>query len=366
MPYEFTYDEWMDQQSIPAHKGYFIEDLRNVEVAPWSLRECEAAFIQLEGMQGVVEARVQEIPPGGTLKPFKSAVDELVYVLSGQGTTSVWGRQADARHTFEWSARSMFLVPRNTWAQLNNMQGNHPVRLLHYNYMPLAMSAIPDPAFLFNNPFEEELPLPSQDEMFSEAQAVTQEHIGEGQAGRTLWLGNFFPDMGVWDKLMHRPGRGSLNRSVYMKAPGSEMRAHMSVFPSGTYKKAHRHGPGRVIVIPAGEGYSIMWPEGQEKVIVPWHEASMFVPPNRWFHQHFTVGAVSGRYLALHPPNQFSGYGEEVQDRARDQIEYPDEEPWIRQMFEDELAKRGISTQMPGDAYTNREYTWDYKGVPNS
>lgn len=366
MPYDFTYDEWMNEQGIPVHRGYYIEDLRTIELSPWDLRECNSAFIQLEGMPGVVEGRVQEIPPGSTIKPFKSAVDELVYVLNGQGTTSVWGSNAASPHTFEWSARSLFLIPRNSWAQFSNMQGDRVVRLLHYNYMPLAMSAIPDPEFLLNNPFEQPLPLPSQSEMYSEAQAVTQNHIAEGQAGRTLWLGNFFPDMAVWDKLMHRPGRGSMNRSVYMKAPGSELRAHMSVFPAGTYKKGHRHGPGRVIVIPGGEGYSIMWPEGEEKVVIPWHEASCFVPPNRWFHQHFNVGANSGRYLALHPPNQFAGYGEKVEDRARDQIEYPDEENWIREKFESELSTRGLTSAMPDEAYRNPDYTWDYKGVPNA
>jgi hypothetical protein len=69
--------------------------------------------------------------------------------------------------------------------------------------------------------------------------------------------------------------------------PDSEMSCHMSVFPTRTYKKAHRHGPGRVIVIPGGEGYSILWEEGKERIVCPWHEGSMFVPPNKWFHQHF-------------------------------------------------------------------------------
>ena len=36
----------------------------------------------------------------------------------------------------------------------------------------------------------------------------------------------------------------------------------MSVFDARLYKKAHRHGPGRVIVIPVGEGYSIPNPIG--------------------------------------------------------------------------------------------------------
>ncbi len=357
---QFTYDRWMSEQDIPIHRGYYIEDLRTVELAPWSLRECHAAFIQLEGMQGVVEGRVQEVPPGGSLKPFKSAVDELVYVLSGRGTTAVSGSAKQVRHSLEWSARSLFLIPRNTWRQYNNMSGDAPVRLLHYNYLPLAMSAIPDPEFLFNNPYEEELLLQSE-ELYAEATSKVQEHVAEGAAGRTIWEGNFFPDMGVWDKLMQRPGRGATSRSVYIRTPGSALTAHMSVFPAGTYKKGHRHGPGRVIVIPGGEGFSIMWPEGSEKVFIPWHEASCFVPPNRWFHQHFNLGSLPGRYLALHPPRQFVGFSERVENLARDQIEYPDEDPWVRQKFEEELAKRGLKSRMPEEAYTHYDYDWSYQ-----
>ena len=362
MPSDFTYDRWMEEQGIPIHRGYYVEDLRTVELAAWSLRGCNAAFMQLEGMQGVVEARIQEIPPGQSLPPFKAAMDEIVYVLAGQGSASVWGGGAGPKHSFEWSARSMFVLPRNIWHQLSNMQGDHSVRLLHYNYLPLAMSAISSPGFFFGNSYEEELP-GGHGDMYSDAQATTQEHIGEGQAGRTLWIGNFFPDMGVWDKLMFRPGRGSMNRSVYMRPPSGELSMHMSVFASGTYKKGHRHGPGRVIVIPGGEGYSIMWPdENAEKQIIPWHEASCFVPPDRWFHQHFNVGEVSGRYLALHPPHQFTGYAERVTDTHRDQIEYVAEDPSIRERFESELAKRGLKSAMPSEAYTNPDHVWSYAG----
>jgi oxalate decarboxylase/phosphoglucose isomerase-like protein (cupin superfamily) len=135
----------------------------------------------------------------------------------------------------------------------------------------------------------------------------------------------------------------------------------MSVFPSRTYKKAHRHGPGTVIVIPAGEGYSIMWEEGKEKIVIPWHEGSVFVPPNRWFHQHFNIGAAPARYLAFHPPRGMEGYSEKVEDLARDQIEYPNEDPFIREKFVAELAKRGIKSAMPDEAYRDAKFQWQYE-----
>lgn len=134
----------------------------------------------------------------------------------------------------------------------------------------------------------------------------------------------------------------------------------MYVFQVKTYKKAHRHGPGRIIVIPTGEGYSVMWPEGEEKVVIPWHEASVFTPPEKWFHQHFNLGEGPARYLALHPLPQFRGHGETVEDRARDQIEYPDEDSFVREKFEEELAKRGLTSRMPKEAYQDRDFQWDY------
>jgi hypothetical protein len=105
-----------------------------------------------------------------------------------------------------------------------------------------------------------------------------------------------------------------------------------------------------------------MWPEGGEKVYIPWHEASIFVPPNKWFHQHFNVSAATDRYLAFHAPRGAAESSERVEDRARDQIEYPDEDPIIRKTFEDELGKHGLTSIMPEEAYRSHDFEWEYGG----
>ena len=264
MARRFTYDDWMEAQGIPIHRGYYVEDLRIAELGWWEDRQVDAAFMQLRGMGGVCEGRIEEIPPGHTLPPLKLSVDEQVYVLGGRGVATVWTDDSRPKKTFEWATRSLFLVPRNSYCQLTNMDGNNPARLLHYNYLPIAMSATPDPDFFVNNPYSTSTFLHSADEFYSEAKAVMEE--GEGAfagRGRQVWHGNFFPDMAAWDKLVPFWGRGAGGHVVFIQSPGSEMHAHMSVFPARTYKKGHRHGPGRVIVIPGGEGYSVMWEEGQ-------------------------------------------------------------------------------------------------------
>ena len=60
---EFTYDRWMKTKGIPIHTGYYVEDLRTVELEWWEERQCKAAFIQFLGKEGVTSARVMEIAP---------------------------------------------------------------------------------------------------------------------------------------------------------------------------------------------------------------------------------------------------------------------------------------------------------------
>jgi hypothetical protein len=353
------YDVWIESTGVPIHKGYYIEDARTVQVGPWPERECNAAFLQLAGCEGVTEARITEIPAGATLPPLSFSLDEIVYVVEGRGTTTVWS-EGSAKRTFEWQKHSLFLLPRNYTHQLTNMQGNAPARLLHYNYLPSAMAITPDPDFYFKNPYRKDDVLNGHEgEFYSEAKVVLP--TGEDEStGRAYWTGNFFPDMRAWDRLVPFRGRGAGGHVVWIQYPTSTITNHMSVFPARTYKKAHRHGPGVVIIIPSGEGFSVMWPEGQDKVFIPWHEGSVFVPPNRWFHQHFNVGDAPGRYLAFHAPRFSNMNSERVEDRARDQIEYPQEDPWIRETFEKELAKRNLTSLMPDQAYKDATFEWSY------
>ena len=307
----FTHDEWMESQGIPIHRGYYIEDLRTLQLGWWDARQCNSAFIQLVGQEGITSARVTEIP-------------------------------------------------HNYTHQFANMQGDKPVRLLQYNYMPLTLSGVRDANLIFGNSYEGS-DIQNEMDFYSEAKMISQDTLDESWGRRAYWYGNFFPDMRAWDKLDANVRRGAGGRSVYIQFADSEMTCHMSVFDARLYKKAHRHGPGRVIVIPAGEGYSIMWEEGKDKVVVPWHEASCFTPPNKWFHQHFNAGGEPARYLALHPPRQFLGHAEKVEDRAKDQIEYVNEDKWVREKFESELAKRGLTTLMPPQTYTDPDFEWNWK-----
>jgi oxalate decarboxylase/phosphoglucose isomerase-like protein (cupin superfamily) len=347
------YDQYVESTGVPVHRGYSIEDARTVPVGPWAERDCNAAFCVLAGQKDVSEVRITEIPPGGTTRPVKFTLDEIVYVVDGRGLTTIWAGDGK-KLSFEWSKRSIFLIPGGCTYQFSNTQGHEPSRLMHYNYLPTAMLLRPEPEFYFNNAFVQPDALYEGD-AFASAKAMESPNERDRQMGRPWWTGNFFPDMAVWDKLQPNRNRGAGGVSVYFQSKTGKS-GHMSVFPPRRYKMAHRHGPGRVIVIPRGVGYSMLWPPGGEKTIVHWAEGSVFTPPDQWYHQHFNTGDEPARYIAFNPPRLFNGHYPDQEQ----QIWYPDEEPWIREMFEGELAKRGLTSDVPEEAYKDRSYKWDY------
>src|SRR5215475_7958337 len=108
---KFTYDYWMESSGVPIHKGFFVDDLRTVELGWWDERQCLSAFIQLMGSEGVSSSRITEIAAGETTRPLKFALDEVVYVVSGRGLSTIWYDNSSTKKSFEWQQHSMFLLP---------------------------------------------------------------------------------------------------------------------------------------------------------------------------------------------------------------------------------------------------------------
>ena len=107
------------------------------------------------------------------------------------------------KKTFEFQTHSLFCLPRHCWHQLSNARGDRPVRILNYNYLPVAMATFPEPHLLFNNPYENPGSLYGKDgeEFYAEAKMVTSEGAGRRGQG-VFWRANFIPDMSAWDKLI--------------------------------------------------------------------------------------------------------------------------------------------------------------------
>ena len=142
------------------------------------------------------------------------------------------------------------------------------------------------------------------------------------------------------------------------------MSGHMSEMPVGTYKKAHRHGPGTHVICVTGHGYSLLWYEGDADFTrIEWQHGVVFPPCQSQIHQHFNTSAEPARYLAMGIGNvrypftlqkRQTMIGEKgAKQRSSlsikqggNQIEFEDQDPRIHALWLEEMHKAGITPRM--------------------
>jgi oxalate decarboxylase/phosphoglucose isomerase-like protein (cupin superfamily) len=340
------YEAWIQREGIKQIVDFAFDDLNALELGPWERKGGKGAVLDIPGDQLPCDAHVVEISPGGKSEPEHHMYEEVFYVLSGRGATSVW---ADGEHpeTFEWNQGSLFAVPLNAWYQIFNGSGSEPARYVSMTSAPPMMRLFRDEDFMWNNPFVFRSRLTGASSTFAgEGKLFKERH-------RRVWESNFIPnavDMGLYT--WKERGAGGINAEFQMAK--HSVLPHISEFPVGTYKKAHRHGPGAHLILLRGTGYSLLSKEGEEPRMAPWKENAMVVvPEDDCVHQHFNTGTTPARYLALKPsrhglfrPTVTTGKGDVSMKQGGIQIEYEDEDRKIHEIFEAELERNGAPCRM--------------------
>ncbi len=342
------YEKWQEKEGLDVIGGMFVEDLWAVPLKPWKRKGGLGVFIQLEGAGGENSSYVCEIPPGGSLLPQKHMFEEIIFILEGKGSTMIWN-ESGPKQSFEWQRGSLFSPPLNAWHQHFNAQGDKPVRYWAVTLALPMMNIFHNEDFIFNNSFQFTDRYRGGKDYFSGQGTL----YSDANSMQKVWETNFIPDLMKLD-LVEWTERGGGGKSLSFQFSENVMTAHMSEFSVGTYKKAHRHGPGAHVIIVSGEGYTLMWAGGDPIQRYDWKVGSMIVPPEAWWHQHFNISKEPAKYLALHGRTSrkyISGEkrwkGHTNVKEGGDQIEYEDEDPTVRETFEKELAKHGVRCKMP-------------------
>jgi hypothetical protein len=296
-----------------------------------------------------VSVFVLDLAPAGRSAPQRHLYEEVVYVLSGYGSTKV--ETSDGRkHSFEWGPKSLFALPLNAHYQHFNTSGQERARLASVNNLCLQLNLFHNEKFIFDNSFE-----------FPERQGAPNHFSGEGdfipvRPGRNMWETNFIADLSGFE-LKEWAERGAGGSSMMFVLADGTMHAHTSQMPVGTYKKGHRHGPDFHVFAVTGHGYSLLWYDiAKDLARVDWRHGVVFAPPDQMFHQHFNTAPDPARYLAVafgglrYPFTQakrdvFTGMDVKVEDGGC-QIEYEDQDPRIHRIFLEELAKNGVKSRM--------------------
>ncbi|HEX4790376.1 MAG TPA: hypothetical protein VH372_18065 [Actinospica sp.] len=337
---ESPYTRWVAAEGLDIIAAHYVPDLRTVELKPWARRGGRGVFINHEATRTSNDCYVCEIPAGGQLAPQRQLFEEMILVLDGQGSTKVWN-DAGAEVTFEWQAGSLFAIPLNAHHQHFNGSGRKPARFVASTNLPPVLNLFDDPQFVFDTPRDFPGRFAGEPDYFA----------AKGEQKGLLLDTNFVADAASLP-LVEAKERGAGGGHIRFAMAKGSMNSHISQFPIATYKKGHRHGPGAHVIILSGEGYSLMWPEGEEPRRYEWGPGTLIVPPNMWFHQHFNTGGEPARYLAFKHEvvsvRNAQGVPKAWISRriGGDQIDYADESAYVRELFREALAKIGIEPRM--------------------
>ncbi|MGH7830242.1 MAG: cupin domain-containing protein, partial [Candidatus Binatia bacterium] len=306
-----------------------------------------------------------EIPPGGTFKAEKHMYEEIFYVVKGRGATVVWNA-GTPKLTFEWEEDAVFAIPLNAWHEIHNGSGTEPVRLYAATNMPTPFNLYGSPEFIFNcgNTFNDRFD-PNDETYFSRKATKIEDRLLQS---------NFIPSVTklALDNWAYR-GPGT---NMHTIMSGGRFVCHVSEFPPASYKKGHGFVGGQATggrsrtgltnensyLFLSGDGYDLQWKPGvRPGPGVPFERFNFkrgsLMTNGRAGHQHFNPSSESARYLVLRYGNNRFGVREGQQPPGKDperwrrpQIEYKDEQPEVRALFEEKCAKRGVRSNMPAVA----------------
>jgi oxalate decarboxylase/phosphoglucose isomerase-like protein (cupin superfamily) len=350
------YRRWVAGEGLDIISAHYVEDLNTVGLKPWPRRGGRGVYINHEASRTSNDCYVCEIPPGGELAPQRQLFEEMIYILDGTGSTTVWN-DSGARITFEWGKGSMFAIPLNCRHQHFNGSGRATARYVAVTNSPGIINLYEDPEFVFNTAFDFKGRFNGEPDYFA----------NRGVQKGLLLETNFVADA-VNLPLISAKERGAGGGHIRFNLAKGSMNCHISQFPTATYKKAHCHGPGAHVIILNGEGYSLMWPEGAEPQRYEWRVGTLIVPPNMWFHQHFNSGTAPARYLAFKHEGVAIRNVQGVpkawisQRQGGDQVDYADELPLVRSTFAEALKKNGLEPRM-AEAYAFEQSEAAKQGV---
>jgi quercetin dioxygenase-like cupin family protein len=351
-----TYAEWLGGEGIPVHEGISL-DLFEVKTEPWARVGVKGAFTKFVGGGDFCSMFVLDIPAGGSTLPQRHLAEEIYFVLEGRGSTQIELNDGSKR-SFEWGPRSFFAIPLNAKYRHFNGSGTQRALMCATTTLPVMLRLFHDDKFVFDTPYE-----------FGSRIGTEKFYAGEGnlhlvRAGNNMWETNFIPDLNAIE-LLPWEERGAGSTSIIFALADGIMHAHISEIAPATYKKAHRHNAGTHVLTLSGDGYSLLWYEGQKDFTrVDWKYGVVFPPCAGQFHQHFVTSNHASRYVATNiggmryplleehrrialgsKPGEIGAVQRSVKDGG-DQLEYEDQDPRIHQIWLDEMKKAGITPKL--------------------
>ena len=323
------YDRFLEREAIPVVRGYFVEDLKELEVKPWKRMGALGCYLNM-GNQQETDAYVCEIPPASQTLPQRHLCETLIYIVTGRGATTVWNNEKHKR-SFEWSAGAIFAIPLNVAYQHFNVSKDEPVKFLAGTNLPHLLNLFHNEDFIFRNPFEFIDRFDNDPDFFRKSERL----MTRG------WETNLVPDVNTFP-LDEYPMKGKGVRIMRFGIAGTVYGCHIQEFPVGSRSTFHRHGPGAIVCVTQGTGFAMVWrEEDKERTRFKIGPGAIYSPGELMYHGHFNTGPTPMRHFAMRgrsPRHSFDRY----RPRLYDMLPFDEEPPEVHREYLAELARNGI------------------------
>jgi quercetin dioxygenase-like cupin family protein len=325
------YEMFQEKEGIPSVKGFFIEDLMDVEVKPWGRMGAHGSYLNL-GEQQETDAYICEIPPGKQTSPQRHLFETIVYIHKGRGATTLWFDEHD-KQQFEWSAGTLFAIPLNVSYQHFNVS-NEPVRFLAGTNAPHVINLFHNDDFILRNPFEFRDRYRPAREFFRENKRLTVRS----------WETNLVPDVNQF-ALDEYPMKGKGVSIMRFGLAGTTYGCHVQEFPAGSRSTFHRHGPGAIVTVTQGEGFAMVWREGEERQRFEIKPGSIYSPGDLMYHGHFNTGHTTMRHFAMR--GRSPKYSQDrYRTKLHEMIPFDEEPPDVHPAYLEELKRKGVKSEI--------------------
>ena len=253
---ETPYTAWVRKEGLDIIDALYVKNLNTVELKPWARREGKGVYLNHDASRTTNDCYVCEIAPGKKLAPQRMLYEEMIMILSGRGSTSVWNDKGN-RITFEWGPGALFAIPLNCWHQHFNASGKEPVRFVAVTNAPPIINVYEDPEFVFNTKHDFANRFNGEPDYFAaktETQGLQARHQLRARCGQPA------ADHGQGARRGRRPHPLQLRQVVDERAHLAVPDRHLQEGPPPRAGRARHHPVGRGLFadVAGGRGAALL------------------------------------------------------------------------------------------------------------
>jgi quercetin dioxygenase-like cupin family protein len=259
-----------------------------------------------EGRIRQMDVTIVEIPAGEQLAAHRHLAEEVVYVISGEGYTTIWNEAAGKKERYDWKEGDFLSPTLNSWHQHASSATAGPSRLLLITSAPLVRNLFQNEEILGSVDF-------SFRDRWEKSVAQKPEYVGNGEGSDAvrMKIGHLLPDLPGREMEERREGvlgititpEGDMAQNHIMEM---EVREYLS---SDENSPGHRHVWETVYFIIGGEGFALLQRKGEPERRVDWKAGDLFVVEANEYHLHRARSGGTARVVQVKASGYFHNVG---------------------------------------------------------